>query len=196
MTDFRDLVGDDLTPEEEARLRRVHELLVEAGPPPELPPELARPDLPAASTEIKLFPHLPRRRVAASLVLVAAVAAIFFGAGYLVADNGNGGGFRTERLLAMHPTSAGGLARASIALGPVDDAGNWPLQLRVANLPEQSKGRYYELWLVTGGKRVTCGTFRMTSKTTTVLLNAPYRLKAADAWVVTEDGSRTVLLTT
>ena len=32
--------GDDLSPEEAARLERVHDLLVAAGPPPELPPHL------------------------------------------------------------------------------------------------------------------------------------------------------------
>jgi hypothetical protein len=32
--DFRDLVGDDLEPEEEARLRRVHDILLVVGPPP------------------------------------------------------------------------------------------------------------------------------------------------------------------
>ena len=37
--DFDELVGE-LEPEEEARLRHVHELLVAAGPPPELPPAL------------------------------------------------------------------------------------------------------------------------------------------------------------
>ena len=43
MTDFDDVVGgDDLSPDEEARLRRVHDLLMEAGPPPDLPPELER----------------------------------------------------------------------------------------------------------------------------------------------------------
>ncbi len=194
MTDFRDLVGDDLSPEDEARLRRVHELLLEAGPPPELPPELAQPEL-QPSAEIKVFPHLPRRRVAATIVLAAAVAAIFFGTGYLVGDSGSGG-FATERLIPMRPAVEGSPARASIAVGPADDAGNWPLLLRVSNLPKQDDGHYYELWLLRKGDRVTCGTFRMTSKTTVVRLNAPYRLKSADGWVVTEDGSRTALLTT
>ena len=41
--DFRDLVGEDLTPEERDRLEHVHELLIAAGPPPELPPALAEP---------------------------------------------------------------------------------------------------------------------------------------------------------
>jgi hypothetical protein len=192
VTDFRDLVGDDLTPEEEARLRRVHELLLEAGPPPELPPELASLEPPEA--EIKLFPHLPHRRWAAAAVVAAAVAAIAFGAGYLLGDSGDGG-FQTEALIAMRPPSGEGLARASIALGPADKAGNWPLLLRVTNLPEQPRGRYYELWFVKDGKRVTCGTFRVTSKTTAVELNAPYRLKGG-GWIVTRDGSTTAVLTT
>ena len=35
MSDFRDIVDvESLDPLEEARLRRVHELLVQAGPPP------------------------------------------------------------------------------------------------------------------------------------------------------------------
>jgi len=41
MSDFKDLIdADGLDPEEEARLRHVHELLVQAGPPPDLPPAL------------------------------------------------------------------------------------------------------------------------------------------------------------
>ena len=39
--DFFDLVGDEGTPEELERLRRAHDLLVAAGPPPELSPRLA-----------------------------------------------------------------------------------------------------------------------------------------------------------
>jgi anti-sigma-K factor RskA len=194
MTDFRDLIGDDLTPEEEARLRRVHDLLVEAGPPPELSPELESLEPPEG--EIKLFPHLPRRRRAAAVVVAAAVAAIAFGGGYLIADNGNGG-FRTEALIPMHPPSGAGAARASIALGPVDSAGNWPLLFRVTNLPEQPRGHYYELWLTRDdGKRISCGAFRMTGKTTTVRLNAPYKLKSFDGWIVTDDHGRRPLLTT
>ena len=41
--DFRELVGD-LPDEERARLERVHDLLIAAGPPPELPPALVEPD--------------------------------------------------------------------------------------------------------------------------------------------------------
>ena len=194
MTDFRDLVGDDLTPDEEARLRRVHDLLVQAGPPPELSPELE--SLEAPEGEIKVFPHLPRRRWAAAAIVAAAVAAIAFGAGYLVADDGSGG-FRTKALIPMHPPSGTGAARASIALGEADSAGNWPLLFRVTNLPEQTSGHFYELWLThPDGRNVSCGTFRMKGKTTTVRLNAPYKLNRSDGWIVTDDAGQETVLTT
>ena len=38
---FGDLVGNDFSPGERERLERVHDMLVAAGPPPELPQELA-----------------------------------------------------------------------------------------------------------------------------------------------------------
>ena len=43
MSDLRDLIGDDVDPEELNRLQRVHTLLEQAGPPPSLSPSLARP---------------------------------------------------------------------------------------------------------------------------------------------------------
>jgi hypothetical protein len=194
VTDFHDLVGDGLTPEEEARLRRVHELLIEAGPPPELPPALARLDPPEA--EIKVYPHLPGRRWAAAALVAAAVAAIAFGGGYLWGDRGDGG-FATEHLVAMRPPSGEGLARASIAVGPVDTAGNWPILFRSTNLPEQPKGRHYDLWLTQkDGPRVLCGSFRVNGKTTNVKMNVPYRLVQGVGWIVTEDGSPKTVLTT
>ena len=50
--DFDDLVGQDVPPEERARLHRTHELLLEAGPPPELSPEMdAVPPLTTAKCE-------------------------------------------------------------------------------------------------------------------------------------------------
>ena len=62
MSDFKELIdADGLDPDEEARLRHMHELLVQAGPPPDLPPALEQaPD--EESAEIVQFPLLPRRR--------------------------------------------------------------------------------------------------------------------------------------
>ena len=86
--DFDELVNGVEEPDERERLRRVHELLVEAGPPPELSPALATA-APRAETETSAederdFSWLPRRRLGAALVLVGAVLAGTFGLGYLV----------------------------------------------------------------------------------------------------------------
>ncbi len=83
--DFSDLVGDEGTPEELARLRRAHDLLVSAGPPPELSPRLAE-----APSAIGRTSWLPRRRRGAALVLAAGVVAAAFGVGFLVGDRGSG----------------------------------------------------------------------------------------------------------
>src|SRR2546430_6026065 len=69
--DFRELLtGEDLSPEERARLERVHGLLIEAGPPPELTPALAEPE--TAEPEMPI--QLPRRRAGAMLALAATIA--------------------------------------------------------------------------------------------------------------------------
>ena len=56
--DFRELVGD-LPDEERARLERVHDLLIAAGPPPELPPALVEPDLDPREENVEFLPRLP-----------------------------------------------------------------------------------------------------------------------------------------
>src|SRR5213595_1074286 len=93
--DFRELVGDDLSPEERARLERVHELLIEAGPPPELTPALADPD----TAEPEMPVQLPRRRTGAVLALAAAIALIAFLGGYLACQKRPG--FSTFRSIPM-----------------------------------------------------------------------------------------------
>ena len=84
--DFRELVGDDLPAEERARLQRIHEQLVAAGPPPELPPALQDP--PAAGGSVS---WLPRRRLGAALVLAAALALSAFAAGFMLGKGRDSG---------------------------------------------------------------------------------------------------------
>jgi hypothetical protein len=198
MTEFHDLVGDDLGPEEEARLRGVHELLMAAGPPPELPPELE--ELPAkgrrAPRAWPQFPLLPPRRVAAGVVLALGCVAAAFGIGVLVGDGGNG--FGPARTVGMHSAAgAPSAAVASIDVASPDEAGNWPILLRVRGLPTQPPGGHYELWLTRNGKPVAlCGPFRVQGGKTVVQMNAPYRLKKFDGWIVTTDDRTRVLLTT
>lgn len=177
--DFLELVGDDLDPDEEARLRHVHELLVAAGPPPELPPALAEPP---AESGAKVIGFPIRRRLGTTLVLAAALAAAAFGGGYFVGNRD--AGFQAEgSAITMHGANPAQLA--SIRLAPKDHAGNWPLLLRVKGLPDQPAGGYYELLLTRNGKLgPSCGTFRVHGGVTEIVLNAPYKLKRWDGWVI------------
>jgi hypothetical protein len=165
--DFRELVGDEGPAEELARLRRVHELLVAAGPPPE--GELPRsPEPPGA----RVLPfRRPTMRSALRLAAAASIAAAF-GIGFLV---GNGtGGFATELSVAMHGVGAASAASAEVKVGREDAHGNWPMLLKARGLPRLERG-YYELYLTRGGSRhASCGTFSAGSGTTKVRLNAPY----------------------
>ena len=79
--DLRDLVGEDVPAAELERLARVHELLVHAGPPPELPGELAEPPEPDSTVAL-----LPKRHWRPLAALAAALALAAFGAGWLAAS--------------------------------------------------------------------------------------------------------------
>jgi hypothetical protein len=76
------LGGDDLAPEEEEKLRRVHELLVEAGPPPDLPPALEHPAAPPQEADVIHYPFLARRRNAALAIVAVAAALTALAGGY------------------------------------------------------------------------------------------------------------------
>jgi hypothetical protein len=181
VTDFRELVGDeDLSPDEEARLRRMHELLVAAGPPEELPPSLAEPPGPRRGGRVVPFPG-PRRRLGAALVLAAALAAALFGGGYWVGAKKHA--FKSEESFVMRGPSPG--AFASVKLAPPDSAFNWPLLVQVRGLKDLPKGGYYELLLTKDGKHgPSCGTFRTHDGATKIVLNAPYSLKHWNGWIV------------
>jgi anti-sigma-K factor RskA len=185
MTDFRDLVDTEgLEPDEAERLRRVHDLLVQAGPPPDLPPSLEQtPE--AEDAEIVQFPLLPRRRWAAVAVAAAALLLIAFAGGYLFGGSKGSSSFAVERVVPMRAPV--GQAQAIIRIAAVDEGGNWPMELEVTDLPKQpARGSYYELWLTQNGKPVEpCGTFRVGGSTTTVRLSVPYDFSKADGWVVT-----------
>ena len=191
--DFRDLVGDEGPPEELARLRHAHELLLAAGPPPELSPRLAEPP------RAERVPVLRRRGTA--FALAAGVAAAAFGVGFLVGDRGSGEFASSRTPIAMHAAQPGSDARASILIGERDSIGNWPLLVRLTDLPPLPKGHWYELYLTRRGKPAAyCGSFSANeSGRTTVQLSVPYRLKTFDGWIVTlskPKKNRRVLLTT
>ena len=171
--DLRELIGDDVPADDVERLQRVHDLLVAAGPPPELPELLASPPVRA----------LQRRRVAA-LLIAAALAIAAFGAGWLV--SGANDEFDVRRAVPMRSTANAPNASALIELGYPDDEGNWPMLVTVRGLKPLPEGGYYELLLTRNGKPVAvCGSFKVKSEgATTVRLGASYDLSNFDGWVV------------
>jgi hypothetical protein len=176
--DFHELVGDDLPPEEEARLRRIHELLVAAGPQEELSPALAKAPVTPSRSNLLAFP--PPRRRGVLLVLAASLAALLFGGGYWIGAQRHA--FQTQESFVMRGPAN---AFASIRMAPADKAFNWPLELHVRGLRDLPKGGYYELLLTKDGKTgPSCGTFRTNDGKTTIVLNAPYPLNRWDGWVV------------
>jgi hypothetical protein len=181
--DLRDLIGDDVDPDELERLQRVHALLEQAGPPPELPPSLAHAAEPP-SARVLPFP----RRYRYTAVAAAAIAAVaLFGAGYLVA-----GGPDPEPVETLAMSGAGG-ASAELAVFAKDEAGNWPMEIRVTGLAPGT----YELWLTReGALAASCGVFAVAGDETTVPLNAPFKLREFDGWVVVPVGGEDPVLTT
>jgi len=188
-----DLIGAEATGAERQRLQHVHELLLEAGPPPEISAELeAGPTLGTSLSR-------RRRKPRAMLLLAAAllVALVFF-AGYSVRSTGNsrahvGGPVIAEALkgTALVPAAQGTLQ----VWNAPDNNGNWPMTLTVAGLPKLPPRTYYEVYLVRNGKPWgSCGTFRVggsgsSNQNVTVTLTAPYSLRRGDTWVVTRPGA-------
>jgi hypothetical protein len=180
--DFRELVGD-LPEEERARLERVHELLIVAGPPPELPPALVEPDLDPREENIKF---LPRRRAGFVLGIAAAVGIAAFLGGFLAGRTKEP--FQEVFKVPMQGTAQAANASATIQVGKADEAGNWPLKVVVRGLKPLPKGQYYEMFLTRGHKAAaTCGTFRVAKSGDSVRLNAPYNFRSFDGWVVTRE---------
>jgi hypothetical protein len=180
--DFEQLIGSDVEAAERARLQRVHALLVQAGPPPEISPTISGG--PTLAMTLGRRPRRVRRRVLLLAAALAIVALAFLG-GYIA---GNGGGQASGTLLQMTGTPAAPSAFASLRIEPVDAAGNWPMRLSVKGLPQLHGHWYYEVFLMRNGKPYApCGSFKVATKQVTVVdLNAPYRLKHSDTWVVTK----------
>jgi hypothetical protein len=188
--DFDELVGHDVEPVERQRLLRVHEALVAAGPPAELSQGAVAPFTSDPA-------HLqPRRRRGALLALAAALGVLVFAVGFLAGDGRIEPG--TFDVVEMSGTAEAVGASASLVLFDVDVAGNWPMEVRVSGLPPAAGGRPFEVWLTRDGEPVAlCGSFLVEPDGTAVVpMNAPYKLKEFDGWVVVEEGSTTPVLTT
>lgn len=187
---LEELIGADATGAERQRLQHVHELLLEAGPPPELSPELEQgPNL--KMTMAKRRRHVKQR---AMVLLAAAILVFFVFIGGYVANN-HGGKSSTPPAVfaqALHGTKLAPNAEGTLEVWD-SSGGNWPMTLTAEGLPKLPPHTYYEVYLVRHGKPWgSCGTFRVTSSSTSdvvrVTLTAPYSLKKGDSWVVTRPG--------
>ena len=180
-----DLAG--LSPAERARLLRVHELLVAAGPPTELPSALAQPPEQPEAAAVVPLPAQPRRRPVATFLIAAAVAAACFGGGYVLANQAH----QTTAIHVVRIVPMQGVGQqdsfASLKVGSSDANGNWPIQLTVAGLPAlRQKERYYLMVWQNGRPVAFCGTFEVADRgSTTVTFSVAYRITKSTRWVVT-----------
>jgi hypothetical protein len=190
--DFRELVGEGLPADEEQRLRRVHELLLEAGPLPELPASLdvASPDAIGRRESVAEF--LPRRRLGAALALAAAIALVAFLGGYLAGYRHHkpaATSFAAVQKVTLHGTARDPDAVAVVQVGRTDANGNLPMLVTAQGLKRLPATGYYTLALTKHGRPVvSCGTFRVRSDSarTTVRMAVAYDVDRFDGWVVTE----------
>lgn len=189
---LNDLIGDEATGAEREQLQNVHEMLLEAGPPPELSDTLeAGPTLGMTLAQQQRQRKVKRR----AMILLAAAIAVFaiFIAGYASRSTG-GGGRQAVITQQLKGTSLVPQAQGTLQVWNSQDAGtNWPMTLTVVGLPTLAPHNYYEVYLVRNGKPWgSCGTFRPAGSTespVTVTLTAPYTLHSGDTWVVTRPGS-------
>ena len=186
--DFDDLVGSDVSEEERERLRAAHELLVQAGPPPELSPEME--SVPWPDDALGPIWGKRRRPTHRRPVVVAAALATAVVVGFLVgqATNSSRTSIQAERTVKLHGTMLDRNAFATLELGKKDSHGNWPMVLHVKDLDSLPEGGYYDLYLTKGGKPVVlCGTFNSDGGNVVVRFTAAYELGHFDknGWVVT-----------
>ena len=191
--DFDELVGTEPVGRERDRLRRTHELLLAAGPPPEL-----RPEIEAGPTLSMTLARRPRQgrgrqRLALLAAAVAAVAVVFLG-GYIVGNHGAGPSTQAVRTIELRGTSAAPAALASLRIGSEDVSGNWPMTLDVTGLPALPEGGRYALYLIRQSREwEPCGWFTVSGPHTgaTLHMTVPYDLHAGDTWVVTRQAADT-----
>jgi hypothetical protein len=199
-----------LTPEERARLRRVHDLLLEVGPPPAAPLDLRPP-----AGEARVIPL--RRRNRGLLLIAAALAlAVAGGAGYLLgertaSEEAAGTITATEattvvetvtsvpeqpqgQLVTMRGVGATSGASATVEILPRARSGDYPVRIRLRGLPERET---FELWVYDDGELdELCGSFTTEHGVTDTVIAVPYEMKTRDDWVVVRPGTSQPLLQT
>lgn len=185
-----ELIGSEVTGAEREQLQQAHELLLQAGPPPELSAELeAGPTLKMTLGKRR---HATKPRAMLLLAATLAVVLVFFG-GYTL--GGNGGGSNSHPALvsqALQGTSLVPQAQGTLEVWNSKDGHNWPMTLTVVGLPQLPARSHYEVYLYRHGKLGgSCGLFTVGSSSqdpVTVTLSSPYQLRPGDSWVVTRPG--------
>ncbi len=184
-----ELIGADTTGAERKRLQHVHELLLEAGPPPEVSPELEQG--PNLKMTVGKRRGVVRQRALLLLAASLTLLLIFLG-GYAVGNRGGSDKSTTAVTVQLTGTSAVRRgARASLEVWHRKD-GNWPMTLTAFGLPKLPPHNYYEVYLIRNGQLSgSCGTFRVTrtGRPVTVSLNSPYTLDKGDSWIVKRPGA-------
>lgn len=192
--DLDELLEGIEDPRERDRLRRMHDLLVATGPPPELSPALAgAPAAPAADEEEPDTSWMPPRRLGAALLIGAGLLGAAFGVGYIAGQDGSDSRpaaappEQPASVVALRPSDQNNTAGASIRLGRKRADGNLPMVVTVRGLDHLAGGDYYTLALTRKGKPiVTCGTFNVAAAgTTTIRMIAAYDLDNFDGWAIT-----------
>jgi hypothetical protein len=188
--DFDDLVGNDLSQAERDRLRGVHDLLVAAGPPPELTPELESVQWPEEALAPLGLTRRAGKRKHSRLILVAATLTIAVAAFLLgQATRTNSSSMDVREVVKLQGTTLDRDALATLELGNPDLQGNWPMILHATGLQSLPKAGYYDLYLTRKGKPVAlCATFNVTRRgEVNIRFSAAYQLDHFDrhGWVVT-----------
>ena len=175
MTTFDELIGAEPAGAERERLRSVHELLIEAGPPAELTPEFASgPTLAMTLGRVRRMARSRRRIVLLPAVAAALLIALAIG----TSTAGNDG----STAIPLAGTAAAPHAVGTLnVLAPTKNT--QPMQIAVQGLePGQ-----YAVYLVPNGRPwEKCGTFTVKNRAgdRPTKFDSPYLAKAGDTWVV------------
>ena len=191
---FDDLVGTETRGAERERLRGAHDLLLQAGPPPELTPRLEKaPIFDEPSSNVTRLPQRSTTRRMLVLLAAAVAVAAVFAAGYGVGNRGgNISVVPAAQTLDLKGTALAPHAKATLGVWR-SRSGNVPMTLDVVGLPKLPSHTYYDVYLVRGGQLRPwglCGSFRVgsSSRVVTLSFNAPYGFQKGDSWVVTRPG--------
>jgi hypothetical protein len=182
--DFDDLVGKEVPAGERQRLQRAHDLLVQAGPPPELSPELEAVPWPEETQKRVRKPTQRRPLLLAAAIATAALVGFVLGQ----SRGPDSSSFDSVGVVQLAGTSLDRDAAGTLALSKKDTYGNWGMLLHATGLQQLPEGGYYDLYLTRDKKPVVlCGSFNVKAGEVVVKFSAAYDLSHFDknGWVIT-----------